>query len=162
MEVFVVTIGEYSDYGMDSIFSTRELAEARVSELKKINSHDEGRIEVWIVDEQRECVARECWTAYIDMKTGNLTEGEKSRYEFARPCQRVMDYPNWDIYPTKHPNSDKMNDLPHTIYVSSFVSQAHANKVVIEKRQQMLARKASGVFGKQPHEFSPHYGDTVE
>lgn len=47
-EVFVVTEGTYSNYGICAIFSTRPLAEAFVE--KFVDDYDDAEIEVWPLD----------------------------------------------------------------------------------------------------------------
>lgn len=58
MQVYVVTSGEYSDYGIDAIFSTAEKAQEYVSMKEFTNENEYYRINVWDVDEhhETECV----------------------------------------------------------------------------------------------------------
>ena len=52
MNVYVVTSGEYSDYGIDSIFSTQEKAQEYVDMRKFTDDCNENyNIKVWSVDE---------------------------------------------------------------------------------------------------------------
>ena len=58
MQVYVVTSGEYSDYGINAIFSTAEKAQEYVSMKEFTNENEYYRINVWDVDEhhETECV----------------------------------------------------------------------------------------------------------
>lgn len=53
MQVYVVTSGEYSDYGIDAIFSTVEKAQEYVS-MREFIDDEYYRINVWNVDEYHE------------------------------------------------------------------------------------------------------------
>lgn len=54
MQVYVVTRGEYSDYGIDAIFSTAEKAQEYVSMREFTNENEHYRINIWDVDEHHE------------------------------------------------------------------------------------------------------------
>ena len=58
MQVYVVTSGEYSDYGIDAIFSTAEKAQEYVIMKEFTDENESYRINVWNVDEhhETECV----------------------------------------------------------------------------------------------------------
>ena len=58
MQVYVVTSGEYSDYGINAIFSTAEKAQEYVSMKEFTDEHESYRINIWDVDEyhKTECV----------------------------------------------------------------------------------------------------------
>ena len=58
MQVYVVTSGEYSDYGIDAIFSTAEKAQEYVSMREFTDENECYRINVWDVDKhyKTECV----------------------------------------------------------------------------------------------------------
>lgn len=51
-EVFIVTSGDYSAYGIDGVFSTRPLAEAAIGDWNDVRlSVDEYKIETWVLDD---------------------------------------------------------------------------------------------------------------
>lgn len=58
MQVYVVTSGEYSDYGINAIFSTAEKAQEYVSMKEFTDENEHYRINIWDVDEyhETECV----------------------------------------------------------------------------------------------------------
>lgn len=66
MKVWVVESGEYSDYGIDAIFSTRELAEAFVAA-----EGGESVVE-WDLDQWES--NKGTWTFEFDLATGNIIE----------------------------------------------------------------------------------------
>ena len=49
-KVYVVTSGEYSDYGINAVFSTEELANAAVDVVNKDRKYDHARVEVYELD----------------------------------------------------------------------------------------------------------------
>lgn len=49
MKVYVVTSGEYSSYGIDAIFSTRELAQKFIDD-SNYNKYSAVNIEEWELD----------------------------------------------------------------------------------------------------------------
>lgn len=52
MQVFVITSGEYSDYGINAIFSTKEKAQEYVDKMEFCSSYEEYyNIHEWNVDE---------------------------------------------------------------------------------------------------------------
>ena len=58
MQVYVVTSGEYSDYRVDSIFSTAEKAQEYINMKKFTDEHEYYGISIWEVDKhyKTECV----------------------------------------------------------------------------------------------------------
>lgn len=58
MQVYVVTSGEYSDYGINAIFSTAEKAQEYVSMKEFTDENEYYSINIWDVDEhhETECV----------------------------------------------------------------------------------------------------------
>lgn len=54
MQVYVVTSGEYSDYGINAIFSTLEKAQEYVSMKEFTDEYEYYGINVWDVDEHHE------------------------------------------------------------------------------------------------------------
>ena len=85
MTVYVVTSGEYSDYRIDAIFSTRERAEAYLSQLKGAEcSSGYEQIAEWAVDEQASAVRRIRYGRSILLSSGAIFYQHESQ-EVARP-----------------------------------------------------------------------------
>lgn len=161
-KVFLVTAGEYSDYRIEAAFSTQELAEAYQADSNKVDGYEKAHIEVWDLDHQSETVVKEYWVARIQFSDGGIQAwNDGPYYSWARPNQRTKDWPNFEVYPERRKNSEELY-IPEVFQITSFVSQEHANKVAIEKRQQIMARKAIGIAGIPQAEIAPNYGDTVD
>ena len=64
MQVYVVTSGEYSDYGINAIFSTVEKAQEYVSMKEFTNENEHYRINVWEVDKHYEEDTTHWWIIY--------------------------------------------------------------------------------------------------
>jgi len=53
MQVYVVTSGEFSDYGINAIFSTKEKAQEYIDRMEFVSTYNEYyRINVWDVDKE--------------------------------------------------------------------------------------------------------------
>lgn len=65
MEFYVVTYGEYSDYGILAVTADRELADKIA---KKFKHHDDARVEVY---KDAELVLKNCYTIFFDA-SGNV------------------------------------------------------------------------------------------
>jgi len=114
MKVYIVTRGCYSDYGIETVFSTRKLAELYQSELRDSTS-DILEMEV---DGEVGFVRRKCFYASIDLKTGDVV-GEYQDSRMASPTLRSQG---------------------DGVQVCSFVSAEHARKLAVEKRQEWLRK----------------------
>lgn len=53
-EIYIVSSGQYSDYGIDGVFSTKELAQAYIDSFSKKDGWDEMDIEIWELDPHKE------------------------------------------------------------------------------------------------------------
>lgn len=58
MQVYVVTSGEYSNYGINAIFSTAEKAQEYVSMKEFTDAYESYRINIWEIDkyDETECL----------------------------------------------------------------------------------------------------------
>jgi hypothetical protein len=127
-KVYVLTEGEFSDYRIVAVFSTREGAE------KVLAGYPYTCIEIdeWTLDAIAEHEWGMTWYATI-----NLSEGEAHRYYerqgFRHPTAVTVDFYR------------PADDAPFsTIQVRSPVSAEHAMKVAAEKRQEWLRTKELG------------------
>ena len=121
-KVYVVTNGSYSEYAIEGIFSTRELAEAYVQKAKR------GTIEEWVVDEQQDVIQRPYWQVNVALPSGEISalNFREQPTAIVRPHQRA------DVYGERSLNRIK---------VLSYVSLEHARKVAVEKYQEYLRTK---------------------
>ncbi len=120
--VYLVTSGEYSDYSVDGAFSTEGLA-------KEFAAKAEGaQIEPWELDER--CQDENCsyWSAELDLAT-DLLLTRNSGTELADPKTRVATVEHADYVCKAHPEG--------YVYSHSYVSQEHANKLCVEKKQEI-------------------------
>jgi hypothetical protein len=121
MKVYVVTAGSYSDYSIDSIFSTKELAEAYIAEGEKEPYASYNGVDEWEVDELAGNVLRQMWTAYIT-RDGTLHTNRE---------QKVMANPK-----ARSRAQGLIGDWG--FQGESFISQEHAMKLAVEARQKWL------------------------
>ena len=132
-KVFVVTSGEYSDYGIDAIFSTRELAQNFIDAFKADKWH-EMDIEEWDLDPNEKHLKQNRKPYFLRInKEGKVTDLEvaDSSYGFKQ------DIPEAEISYTA--NLEWMN-------ISCFADdENHAVKIAGEKRSQILAANLWGV-----------------
>lgn len=132
-KVYVVTSGEYSDYGIDAIFSTQELAQKFIDVFSK----DKWRsmsVEQWDLDPIKTHLKqnRKPYFLRIDKK-GNICDLElaENSYGFKE------DIPEAEISYTA--------DLKWMNIYCFADDESHAVKIAGEKRSQILAANIWGV-----------------
>jgi predicted glycosyl hydrolase (DUF1957 family) len=132
MRVFVVTTGNYSDYGIDSIFSTREKAEAYV----KKNSHvlDCVNIDEWEVDSNSKAVERKYWRGALYLK-----DQEIFGHQFLKGCIWISE--DFEAYTADKRRSYSYWHNDSAILIISYVSKEHAHKLCAEAWQAYQAGK---------------------
>ncbi len=83
--VYVVTSGEYSDYRINAVFSTKAWAQIYVDKHNAQTSyHDNANIEEWTVDEMQQAKERLMYGVQINIVDGSLVR-EWTFTEFAAP-----------------------------------------------------------------------------
>ncbi len=123
--IYVVTLGCYSDYSINGLFSTPEKARAFIEKNKIDLCCGQRDIEEWELDELVKHTAKTVWFSKIDIDSGDI--GSEKSYQKSCPPR----------YTTADTNS------VHAWSTSS-VSQEHARKLAVEKRQEVLRlQKAS-------------------
>lgn len=136
IKVFVVTSGEYSDYGIDAIFTTRELAQLFIDAFNK-NEWREFNIEDWELNPNETHLKQNRKAYFLRInKKGDIVDLEvaDTAYGFK---QNISDA---EISYTK--NNEWMN-------IRCFANDdAHAVKIAGEKRAQILASNLWGVINK--------------
>lgn len=142
MDIYIVTEGEYSDYSIRAVFTDKAKAEQYLQNIKLCHPHEKSQIEEWSTEEHEE-IARKCWRSEIDLVTGELNEvqyhhdgdedGMYYSYVMASPTDRVS-----YLQPMEYPL--RYNGHISNYWAASLVSQEHANKLVIEARQEFLRR----------------------
>lgn len=121
--VWVVTAGEYSDYHIEGVFTSRAAAESYVEghnfRVGLENDTCHARVEEYVLDCLSEWQRGPIYPVMIDLGTGRvlpLMEGNQFRHR-----DRVI-----------------VEERPGEIMVASTRSVEHATKVAIEKRQEWL------------------------
>jgi len=128
MKIFIVTSGEYSDYGICAVFSTKEKAQKYI----EIYPDQQSEIEEWNVDEDMALINKirngEITIYLVSMfKQGNVEEIEKEESPF--------------IYQVKEALANKYylwteNRIGMWVIAKD---EKHAIKIVNEKRVQLIA-----------------------
>ena len=128
--VWVVDSGDYSDYRVNKIFSTKELAE------RWVNGDPEFDIYEWPLDDDKEMIRRKCYSTTIyfvpyksfrgEFKVGEINSGYVS-FEEALPTARIK--------PAILGNQNEF------LITYSYISQEHANKLAIEGYQAWLRHR---------------------
>lgn len=131
-KVFVVTSGEYSDYGIDAIFSTRELAKAFIDMFDK-NEWKDFNIEEWDINP-------------------NETHLKQNRKPYFLRINKVGDVKDLEVADSAYGFKQDISfaDISYTVNdewmnVRCFANDnAHAVKIAGEKRAQILASNLWG------------------
>jgi hypothetical protein len=132
LTLFAVASGEYSDYGINAIFSTKELADKYIEAsvlAARYGRTEKYFIEEWELDMYTNPTAALLNQAWIDVGTGDVRTVGSNSYKqvFAGPRKCMVQLQ------TDFRNANR------TIYVQSPVSVEHAVKVATEARQAYLA-----------------------
>ena len=123
--VYVVTEGEYSDYGIVGIFSTTDLA---IEFIQKRGSTRSTTVQKWEIDEKVRHVVKNEYSSKIDFITGEIVERDVSQ-QFVSPHERAMETTLSQWY------GDETYRYSRTL---SYQSPEHADKLAIELRQKFL------------------------
>lgn len=128
-QVYAVTVGEYGDYRIETIFSTQPKAEAYIATRRKLDKWYEGRIETYTLDARGDDAARiergaQWWTVWMT-KDGNshissFFDGDKKRMLFAAVGERG-------------------EMVVRLVVADWFASKDHAIKTTNELRLQLIA-----------------------
>ena len=145
-KVYVVTNGCYSDYHIVRVFSTKELALEFTGSILEQSTYDYS-IEEWALDLEDGMVVRPRWTGNMYLipfappyqkgkvfQAGEIDDIHQS-YEIASKHLR-----NTGIKFEYCPKEEGRFSHPekYRIWVTSYVSKEHCEKLLIEGRQQWL------------------------
>ncbi|KKN19991.1 hypothetical protein LCGC14_0940090 [marine sediment metagenome] len=122
--IYLVTSGEYSGYQIDGVFSSELLAEEFVERCRDIMRS----IESWELDKRSQDRICPYWGAELDIATG-IINCRNNGCEIADPKTRVAEVGHADYVCEAHPEG--------YICSKSYVSQEHANKLCVEKKQKI-------------------------
>jgi len=144
MKVYIVTIGSYSDYSIDSVFSTVELAETYRSKLE-VSGADCPQILEMELDELENisAVVKTVYHCCISLRDGEIWDGCAKQ-----PSDELWRVESKEIVKCTNQRSDTIYVREQTygygipkIEVSSFVSLEHARKLAVEARQKWIREK---------------------
>ena len=130
-KIYVVSSGEYSDYGIDAIFDSKDLAEKYISAFDQ-SCYDQMKIEEWELNPNENEVkkSRKAFLVRMD-KQGNANEVEWRDSAFGLR--------NTSLNISFTYNKELMNCY-------CFANdERHAVKIANEKRVQLLANNSWGV-----------------
>lgn len=136
MKVYLVTSGEYSDYSINGIFSTRTLAHAFIEEMNKEEIRvltDDENIEEWEVDAQVSARTMTAWQCGIMLDTGEIIEGPYKYDSLCRPFRGEV---------LQEEVAVPMYGMRKITRVCSGISADHARKLAVEARQAWLRKEA--------------------
>lgn len=131
-EIYIVTSGCYSDYGISAVFTDKQSAEDYVKECHKCGQSD-ASVETWEANSEAEKVCRPAWA--IQMFLDGRLRMDSHYNILASPNMRVHEGINNAFY-----DDGKYG----FVCVTSLVSRDHAIKLAIEKRQAVLRTKTEG------------------
>ena len=131
---YVVTSGCYSDYHIDAVFSTKELAESYVAECDSCSYSDGADVEEFVIDEESTRRAVDKWLGEIECGTGSIGAIVKQRHFNYHDDRSGVGSPH-DRYSTK--SSERVR----IISGHSWVSEDHCRQILTEARQAWLREK---------------------
>ncbi|KKM69190.1 hypothetical protein LCGC14_1453280 [marine sediment metagenome] len=125
MTLHVVTQGTYSDYHIVAIYDNKEAAENHAHNIDE--KYNEARVEEYELNKECKKIPSVVWGGYMD-RDGNVEYPGKEAACDGEHLQFWMRDTLYDI--------DRSPVLSFTIAAST---QEHANKIVNEKRAQLIA-----------------------
>lgn len=150
--IYLVTSGSYSDYHVDAVFSTRELAEAFHAKHSKAHG-DTNDIEEMPLDDPERVAAqiRSYWHVWLDVENGICndygkrfkigTEAITERHEWTTMSRRSeMTWEEGRSVDTIGPGGRFYR--PTIAYITSYVSAEHCHKLAVEAIQAWRAKQA--------------------
>lgn len=133
-KIFLVTSGEYSDYGINAIFSTRKKAQSYIdTHVKNKQGWGEFEIEEWLLDGEEGYQFRFAYRCEVDLRNLEPRWREWTVEKmWAKPSIRSI-------------NDIKRGDTPNTNFVrfTSFVSAKHAHNLCIKELQKISNHNAA-------------------
>jgi hypothetical protein len=123
-KIYLVTSGSYSDYGVDAVFTTRDLAQSFIDSFKE-GSFEMMGIEEWDLNPFERQIRDGFYPYFVRMtKGGECTEIRKSD----------------SAYGFTNSYAEYRFDTRNAIYTHVFArDEAHAIKITNERRAQIIA-----------------------
>lgn len=117
--IYIVTDGDYSEYSICAVFSTKAKADAYTERCG-------GRVEKWIIDEHEGWIMRPYYCCRINLDSGEV-DFQWTLNELASPTARV---------PRTRPFVNRQVAIGY-----SYVGADHARKIAVERRQEWIRKK---------------------
>jgi hypothetical protein len=142
--VFIVTSGEYSDYGINAVFSTRELAQAYVDLFPKQRKWKTMDIEEWTLDPNARNLKQGRKPFLVHMKkNGDTLKVEQIEEHYYVPDSGIKVI----FAAPQYEHSEAWGYMTVQCFADN---KTHAVKIANEKRLQLLA--SNQWFKNQSHE----------
>lgn len=129
-KVYIVTLGSYSDYRIDSVFSTEKAAKEQVELWYKAKPLSDAQYCEYILDEEKNAEVKYFWKVWFDLKEESFMHKPYEGKEVTKAKIEVFIWGN-------------------TLEVKSYISEEHAKKVAVEKHQLYLRLKNEGIPDEQ-------------
>lgn len=141
MTIYCVSQGEYSDYGIFAMFSTKEAAQQCIDDMKSLDSGYGGvndGIEEWELDSIEPFNGRKPFEVKMDWESGAAEASPcESTYDMGRMNSvEVMDYSKW------HPDNCRPYMTSGKCFRTYVMAddQAHAIKIAADRRAMERAK----------------------
>lgn len=132
--IYAVTDGEYSDYRVEGVFSSKKKAERFIEQYrKKEGQYCEPQIVEWELNGRGSDVAKTEYRALINLNNGSI----ESEWEYPALVPK-----NKRAEPSQFYSNPRHTDRK-SITVVSYVSKDHARKLAVEAYQKHLREEAS-------------------
>lgn len=118
--IYIVTEGCYSDYGIEGVFSTYDLAEAYRKDVLGEDEYPSGDVEEWTLDDKAGWVKRTCYFHHIEGRASG-------KYVLAN---------QYTLECVGSPQA-RMHTAKDSGLKGSFVSPEHATKLSVERIQEL-------------------------
>jgi hypothetical protein len=124
--IYAVTSGEYSDYGIDSLFDSQELAQSYIDSFNA-DEYDKMKIEEFKLNPFEKQIKKGCLPYFLRM----TKEGECTEIEITSSSHGFGDEPRFDIE----------KNIYHHVFAKD---EKHAVKILNEIRVQYIAMNKWG------------------
>ena len=127
--VYAFVTGAYSDYGVEALFETRELAQMAVDVTSESHSYSPRIEEMWLYDEFPERI--ESWTMTVEVWDDGQVDEVLTRNESAYPWEHL-----WGIPPER----------PRVRYVRAPIHHDRGGRIEVYGQDRVGVQKALNDF----------------
>jgi len=142
IQIFVVTAGEYSDYGICHMFTSRKLAEKYIEIKTECDDYHRGNMEIeeWTADSLQESKVIKLYTSdRLIIETGVFDGRWAGENAEVVVCQKGRPYSRGY---TKIHDMHKLGEYIEVVIGYSTKSSDHAHKLAVEGRQKILRKRS--------------------